>query len=218
MGRKSCDLTGEKYGRLTAIKSVGKNQYGQELWLFKCECGKETVVRGTAAKQSRTKSCGCLGKEATVQRCTTHGMFGTRLYNIYFCMLRRCYDEKHKSYSYYGAVGISVCDEWRNNVKSFLDWAMVNDYNDNLSIDRKDGAKGYSPDNCRWATNKEQQNNLKSNHDIEYDGKKMNCSVWANKLNVEVPNFFSAIRRYGDIGAIKHYLDKASLSEVTISD
>jgi hypothetical protein len=81
-----------------------------------------------------------------------HGMARTRLYYIWRDMRRRCYSEKHISYPWYGGKGIQVCHEWFMSFLAFRDWSLLNDYADNLTIDRKDSKKDYSPDNCQWLT------------------------------------------------------------------
>ena len=87
------------------------------------------------------------------------GRKGSRLYRIYNNMKNRCYNEHSNSYKNYGGRGITVCDEWLNDFKAFYDWAITHGYRDDLTIDRKDNDKGYSPDNCRWATALEQRLN-----------------------------------------------------------
>lgn len=93
---------------------------------------------------------------------TTHGMSHTRLYSIYKDMIRRCHnknDKRKTGYIKYGAVGIAVCAEWRNDRILFFEWSLKNGYKDNLSIDRKDSYGNYSPDNCRWTDRNTQSRN-----------------------------------------------------------
>jgi hypothetical protein len=90
-----------------------------------------------------------------------HGLF-SRLYTIWKAMHLRCRYESHVGYKRYGAVGITICDDWFEYI-AFRDWAILNGYNENLTIDRIDNDKGYDPSNCRWITKKEQASNKKNN-------------------------------------------------------
>ena len=85
-------------------------------------------------------------------------------------MIQRCTNHNAPNYKNYGGKGIVVCDEWRNSFEAFYEWAMSNGYSDDLTIDRIDNEKGYSPDNCRWATMKEQANNKRNTVLIDDNG------------------------------------------------
>ena len=158
---KLIDLTGKKFGRLTVLRraeSINK----RTLWLCRCECGNKVVVEAYNLKTGHTQSCGCLQREATSEANKTHGKTHSRLYRIWICMQNRCYRRSYHAYKHYGGRGITVCDEWLHNFQTFYDWAMTNGYRDDLSIDRIDTNKGYSPDNCRWTTMAEQNKNKRA--------------------------------------------------------
>lgn len=100
-------------------------------------------------------------------------------------MVARCHRKNTKAYPDYGGRGITVCDEWKRDFQAFYDWAMANGYNDTLSIDRKDNDKGYSPDNCRWATTEIQANNKRSNISVEYNGESHTLAEWSKILGIK---------------------------------
>ncbi|HBN5447502.1 TPA: hypothetical protein L3F56_004202 [Klebsiella oxytoca] len=117
---------------------------------FLCDCGRETVTRIYYAKTGHTKSCGCL----KVKSVTKHGMYKTREYGIWSGMMDRCYQENNPRFADYGARGITVCDQWHDFTSFYKD---MGNKPDGMSLDRINNDKGYSPDNCRWATLNEQQ-------------------------------------------------------------
>lgn len=169
-------------------------------WECLCKCGNVFTVMGDNVR--RTKSCGCLRamlNKTIVGRNTKHGDASggarTRLYRIWSGMKSRCYNPNSPEYDRYGGAGIDISDEWRYDYSSFKEWALLNGYTDELSIDRIDGTKGYCPENCRWATAKMQQNNLKSNVHMWIDGTRMTVAQVAELFNV--PHYVVLDRKKG---------------------
>lgn len=174
MSRKRVDISGKRFSHLVAVECVGVNKQYQTMWLCKCDCGNTKIVPANKLKSGDYKSCGCM------QHKGSHGQTNTRLYHIWRTMKARCVDANSNKYSAYGGRGITVCDEWLNDFKSFYDWAMSNGYRDSLSIDRIDNNGNYCQENCRWATPKEQANNTRKNRLLMFDGVSRKVSEWAD--------------------------------------
>ena len=177
------DLTGRKFGRLTVLRRV-ENKGAYVMWECQCDCGNVIVARASNLKNGHTKSCGCYHKDAVSKANTTHGLSDSRVYRIYQHMIGRCTNPKEAGYEFYGGRGIKVCQGWLDSFEEFAEWAFKNGYADNLSIDRIDVNGNYCPENCRWATNKEQANNQRRNRILEYKGEELTMSEMADKYNV----------------------------------
>lgn len=196
---KFIDLSGNIYGRLTIIKRannyVSPSGNKSAMWVCRCSCGKVVVVRATDLKQKKVFSCGCYKNEQTSKRRRIHGLGRTRICVMWRDMIRRCTNPKVRSYKNYGSRGITVCDEWKNNFLSFYNWAMKNGYDDSLTIDRINTNKGYSPENCRFVSIREQENNKRTNHYVEYSGEKKSIADWSRELKISYVVLLSRINR-----------------------
>lgn len=177
---KALELKGQRFGRLLVLEQAGRTKKGGILWKCLCDCGNQTNVEGYRLKNGHTQSCGCYHKEQTLKAVTKHGdnRRGKRepLYDRWQAMISRCYQPKFIEYELYGGRGISVCDEWRKSYVSFRDWALKNGFNRSLSLDRIDTNGNYSPENCRWITRKEQNNNKRNNHRVLFRGEMLSIS------------------------------------------
>ena len=171
---KEVDITGKKFGNLTAIKKIDS-----KYWLFRCTCGKEKKIKKTNVVCGVTKSCGCLWYNSVALGNKKHGMSKTRLYECWRDMRNRCYLKTRYDYYGYGGRGISVCEDWKNNFEPFMNWALNNGYKDNLTLDRIDVNGNYCPENCRWSTKKEQAINRRTTVFVEYNGEKHSLKDWA---------------------------------------
>ena len=205
---KRNNLVGRRFGMLTVVDDAGNDARGNSMWLCRCDCGNTKTVRGSKLMDGQVKSCGCTQHIFTEERRAniskskiTHGLSGTRLYYVYDNMLKRCYDAKSDRYQNYGARGITVCDEWLKDRRSFFEWAISSGYAEGLTIDRIDVNGNYCPDNCRWATAKEQANNRTSNHTLTYRGETHSIAEWAERFNIPTNALYKRISGCWDVEA-----------------
>lgn len=145
---------------LTVVEQA-ESRKGQTYWKCKCDCGKLTEVNARDLKNRHSKSCGCNRLTNANRAKTTHGKTRgkanakgrvPRIYNIWSGMKARCNNPNNPAYYRYGGRGIKVCMEWENSFGAFYAWAMAHGYTDELTIDRINNDRGYSPDNCQWVT------------------------------------------------------------------
>ena len=187
--RKPAIKVGDKYNRLTAIGFHHRNKHGSQYWLFKCDCGNKKVINVNCVKRGEIKSCGCLQRE----RNTTHGLSNTKEHIAWTNMKQRCHNKNNKNYKNWGGRKIKVCDRWQNSFENF--YKDMGKRPTGTSLDRIDGNGNYEPNNCRWATIKEQNNNTRRNHPLTFNGKTQNISQWANEIGIDYYILYSRIWR-----------------------
>ena len=178
MGRQLIDLTDKKFTRWTVIKFSHrrtKNKTHRYYWDCRCTCGVKRKVNSDLLKRGQSKSCGCLSIELS-KNMVKHNMCNTRTYKSWQKMLSRCTNSNDDSYKYYGDRGIKVCTRWLNSFEKFLE--DMNERPEGMTLDRKDNDKGYSPENCRWATPLEQARNKRNNVLIEHNGQTKTIGEW----------------------------------------
>lgn len=186
------DLTGMRFGRLTAIKFSHRHKR-ETIWECKCDCGNTHFASSSHLLRGHTKSCGCFRKEELKRIKTRHGETNTRLHRIWDGMIRRCRGTSDKkNNAIYHDRGITVCKEWEV-YENFRDWSLANGYDDGLTIDRIDTCGNYCPENCRWVTMKVQQNNKRNNHYIEFEGKRQTIGEWATEKNIPYDTLYNRI-------------------------
>lgn len=151
------DHTGVIYGRLY-VKYRVENKGKHVCWFCECSCGGTVIVSSSNLVSKHTQSCGCFQIERTVSTQTTHGMRFTVEYNIYYGMKGRCYNKNDHKYPIYGGRGIIICKRWLESFENFYN-DMGNRPSKKHSIDRIDNDGNYTPDNCKWSTQSEQQSN-----------------------------------------------------------
>lgn len=155
---------GMQFGRLSVIGYAGKFKRVHK-WVADCDCGNRVIRRLDHMRSGRSKSCGCLNAEVQRNNFQKHGgavMDKSKrhpLYSIWCGMKKRCYTPSCDSYPYYGGRGIKVCDKWKNNFSAFV--ADMGDRPQGTTLDRVDGDRDYSPENCRWADHSTQMKNRK---------------------------------------------------------
>lgn len=192
--RNGIITVGQRFGRLTVIDPVvQKDRHSNVKALFRCDCGSEKVIYVNGVRSGKVKSCGCLLKEATGKRATTHGRSGTALYEVWEGMKSRCFNKNASNYKNYGGRGIKVCDQWKDF--SAFDLDMGASWRQGLEIDRINNDGDYEPNNCRWVTHQENSSNTRRSRYVEVDGKKGIVSQVARDLGIPIPTLVCKTKR-----------------------
>jgi hypothetical protein len=173
---KAIDITGQRFGKLLA---VGKSaNTSRTCFTVICDCGTVKEVQARHLRSGAIVSCGCHRRSLA----TSHGMNGTRPYNIWRGMLDRCRNPSRKEFKNYGGKGITVCQRWLEFSSFWED--MEIGYSDDLTLDRIKNDRGYEPGNCRWATKTEQARNTSRNRLVNLDSRQVCISEAAEIVGV----------------------------------
>jgi hypothetical protein len=204
MKYNSSKYIGLQSGYLTVVS------YDNGKFSCQCKCGRMVKADPWSIVNQKKKSCS--SREcAFFHRCeseasTSHGLTGNRLYTIWNNMIARCHHPQNPNYRNYGARGVSVCEEWRLDVQTFIEWATLNGYNDNLTIDRIDVNGNYEPANCRWVDYKIQSENKRhynptprkaTKHIWTIQGETKSGVEWCKLYGVSFPTVIYRIRTFG---------------------
>lgn len=178
---------GDVINGITAVRMAGKSGHDSK-WQFRCFCGVDFVAYSSNVMRGNTKSCGCLKKKVLAEKARKHGMSSTGTYSVWHNMLRRCRDKDNPAYKNYGGRGIDVCDRWLDFEKFLLD---MGEKPKDRSLERRDNNKGYSKDNCYWATWIQQSNNKRANVTLTIDGETRTITQWCEIKQIPSSRVFA---------------------------
>ena len=173
---------GDRFGRLVVVdggKFIGRKKASE----CRCDCGRVKTIRNEHLKRGMVRSCGCLQRDMASSAHFVHGGKGTRLYTIWKGMNERCNNPNSHARANYHDKGITVCDEW-GNFSAFREWAVANGYAENLTIDRIDNDRGYSPENCRWVGRDVQSLNRRVTIFVPFNGRKVALAELARETGI----------------------------------
>lgn len=187
----------ERHGRLLVVGREVKlsGSKNRVFWICKCDCGSMTSVVNDWIANGGTRSCGCLQRERTKERATTHGLSRTKLHRAWGAMHTRCNNPNYEQWHNYGGRGISVCERW----SSFEDFAA--DVGEppaaHYSLDRINNERGYEPGNVRWATARQQSRNRRGLIAVEYDGRTMCLTEACEAVGLGLHTVYTRMFRHG---------------------
>ncbi len=188
---------GELFGVLRVRAGCDIKKEGRRYVFCVCACGQSKYVKPSDLRRGAVSSCGCIPRAILLdrnQRLATHRMSGAPEHHIWRGILDRCLNQNSKYYARYGGRGVGVCDRWRDSFSSFL--ADMGPRPSNaFTVERKDNSKGYAPENCIWATRKEQNRNKRSNRLIDFNGARLPVSEVAEAIGIKPGTLFARLNR-----------------------
>lgn len=176
------DLSGQVFGMLTVVREGGRTKHGNVVWVCKCSCGTVKSIPSGSLRSGHSKSCGCTRAALAAATHTKHGGYKSPEYRVWRSIKTRCTNPNYWDYANYGGRGVRLCKRWGSYELFLKD--MGPRPGNGYSIERRDNDRGYSPNNCYWATRKEQANNRRSNKLLTYNGKTATITEWAEKLGL----------------------------------
>ena len=190
------DLTGKTFGNWKVLYRNGSSPRNFALWHCKCMlCGQEKDVVGQSLTSGASTKCrNCVPRTAL-----TKPHRKERIYSLYTGIKQRCYDPNARSYKAYGGKGIGMCEEWKNSPDAFFGWAFSSGYTDDMTIERIDNDKGYSPNNCTWIPMNKQSANRCMNNSIQYKGNTYNLTEACRHAGVNLGTLKSYRKRHRDM-------------------
>lgn len=195
MGKKS-ELLGQTFNRLVVVGEGGRTKHKKVLWSCQCICGNKALATSGDLKRGHVSSCGCLQKERTAEASTIHGGANRGKpfpeYRVWLEMKQRCLNVNNKRYKDYGGRGITICDRWLNSFENFL--KDMGRRPKGLSIERIENNKGYTPDNCKWATREEQTSNTRTNKHLVILGITYTLNQAARRFEINVGTLWSRLK------------------------
>jgi hypothetical protein len=186
------ELVGDAYYLHDVVSTIKRRQA-----MFRCKCGNNFIAQVFKVKTLETKSCGCLHKINTSKANSKHNLKNHKLYSVWSSMKARCYNKNVDAYKRYGGIGVSVCEEWKNDFMSFYNWSISNGWGIGLQLDKDIKGNGllYSPESCIYVKPKLNSNNRKTNKYIVYLGERKTISEWADYFNISLKNLYQRLSR-----------------------
>jgi len=176
------NLLRERFGRWTVI-AAAPSVNRKTRWVCRCECGTERIVVSWLLTNGNSSSCGCYQRERNGQTVRTHGMSKSSEYSIWGLIKGRCSNPNLESYKNYGGRGVRMCHRWLSSFDNFYSDIGPRPSKQH-TVERIDNNKGYGPDNCRWATRKEQAQNRRVNIYVTHEGERVTLTEAARRSGI----------------------------------